>query len=159
PLAIELAAARVGTLSVGQIASRLGDRFHLLTGGSRTALPRQQTLYALISWSYDLLSEDERVLLCHLSVCAGGWTMQAAEQISAECGVQSAELDNSALCTLHSTLDVLSSLIDKSLVLSEEGEADIRYRMLETVREYAREKLSESGAESIIRDRHLAYYL
>jgi predicted ATPase/DNA-binding SARP family transcriptional activator len=155
PQAIELAAARVGTLSVGQVASRLGDCFHLLTGGSRTALPRQQTLRALIAWSYDLLTEEERTLLCQLSVFAGGWTLQAAEAVTG-----SAQHSAYTLSPGHfNTLDILAALIDKSLVLSEEGQTDIRYRMLETVREYAGEKLRESGIESVARDRHLAYFL
>jgi predicted ATPase len=153
PLAIELAAARVGALRVGQIASRLNDRFHLLTGGSRTALPRQQTLRALIDWSYDLLEEEEQALLCQLSVFAGGWTLEAAEAVTASAApiVPSDTRD---------TLDLLVSLLDKSLVLSEEGEGEgeIRYRMLETIREYAREKLRESGTESILRSRHRAYF-
>lgn len=155
PLAIELAAARVGTLSVEQIASRLGDRFHLLTGGSRTALPRQQTLRALIDWSYDLLSEEERGLLCRLSVFAGGWTLQAAEAVTESAG----ETSHTSFPSRFDTLDILATLIDKSLVVSEEKGADIRYRMLETVREYAGEKLRESGIESVARDRHLAYFL
>jgi predicted ATPase/DNA-binding SARP family transcriptional activator len=150
PLAIELAAARVGMLRVGQIAARLDDRFRLLTGGSRTALPRQQTLRSLIDWSYNLLSEEEQALLCQLSVFAGGWTLEAAEAIGSDENLHTSSLD---------VLDELASLVDKSLVLSEEGEVDSRYRMLETVREYAREKLRESGTESLVRDRHLAYFL
>jgi predicted ATPase/DNA-binding SARP family transcriptional activator len=155
PLAIELAAARVGILSVGQIASRLSDRFHLLTGGSRTALPRQQTLRALIAWSYDLLTDEERTRLCQLSVFAGGWTLQAVEAVTG-----SGKSSSHTLAPGHfDTLDILTALVDKSLVLSEEGQADIRYRMLETVREYAGEKLRESVTESVTRDRHLAYFL
>lgn len=155
PLAIELAAARVGALSVGQIASRLDDSFALLTGGSRTVLPRQQTLRALIDWSYDLLTEEERALLCQLSVFAGGWTLQAAEAVA-----ESAQGASSARFPAeYDTLENLASLIDKSLVLSEEREAGFRYRMLETVREYAGDKLRESGAERVARDRHLAHFL
>ncbi len=155
PLAIELAAARVGILSVGQIASRLSDRFQLLTGGSRTALPRQQTLRALIDWSYDLLSAEEQALLCRLSVFAGGWTLQAAEAVTGMMEHSS----HTQFPGPFDTLDILATLIDKSLVLSEERGTGIRYRMLETVREYAGEKLRESGMESVTRDRHLAYYL
>src|SRR5437588_63753 len=105
PLAIELAAARVRTLPVEAIAARLDDRFRLLTGGDRTALPRQQTLRALIDWSYDLLTENERALLRRLSVCAGGWTLEAAETIGAHGDVASDEV-----------LDLLSNLVEKSLV-------------------------------------------
>src|SRR5207244_1986648 len=113
PLAIELAAARVRALPVEQIASRLDDRFRLLTGGSRTALPRQQTLRALIDWSYDLLSEVEQALLIRLSMFAGGWTMEAAEEVCAGGAVESWEV-----------LELLTSLVDKSLVLYVEGEAE-----------------------------------
>ncbi|MGH2523024.1 MAG: ATP-binding protein, partial [Anaerolineales bacterium] len=145
PLALELAAARVKMLSVEQIAARLDDRFRLLTGGSRAALPRQQTLRALIDWSYDLLPESERALLRQLSVFAGGWTLEAAE----------------AICTNPNILDLLSHLVDKSLVVVEEqaqaGEA--RYRLLETIRQYAREKLVEAGEAVPARDRHLDYFL
>src|SRR5262249_28112726 len=115
PLAIELAAARVRVLSVEQIASRLDDRFRLLTGGSRGVLPRQQTLRALIDWSYDLLDAKERVLLGRLSVFAGGWTLEAAEAICSGEGVEAWEV-----------LDVLTSLVDKSLVIAEEREGESR---------------------------------
>ncbi len=155
PLAIELAAARVGTLSVVQIASRLDDRFRLLTGGSRTALPRQQTLYALISWSYELLSEHERILLCRFSVFTGGWTLQAAESIAE---LKDSTSQNIPLNCLDA-LEILGTLIDKSLVLPDENRSEVRYRMLETVREFAREKLRESEMESAARNLHLAYFL
>jgi len=150
PLAIELAAARVKMMSVEQISARLDDRFRLLTGGARTALPRQQTLRALIDWSYDILTENERLLLRRLSAFAGGWTLEAAEEVCAGNGIDSYEI-----------LDLLSQLVNKSLVIviehSQSGET--RYRMLETIRQYTREKLLETGGSEIIRDRHLAYFV
>ncbi len=136
PLAIELAAARVRALSVEQIAQRLTDRFRLLTGGSRTALARQQTLQATIHWSYNLLSEEEAALFRRLSVFAGGWTLEAAEVVCA------------------GDLDVLTRLVDKSLVIAESG----RYRMLETVRQFSQERLAESGGMEAVRDAHLRFY-
>jgi predicted ATPase/class 3 adenylate cyclase len=144
PLALELAAVRLRLFTVEQIATRLDDRFRLLTGGSRTALPRQQTLRALIDWSYDLLSEAERVALSRLSVFAGGWTFEAAEAVLG--------LD---------TLDLLSHLVDKSLVVAEEPSqnGERRYRLLETIRQYARDKLLESGEVPTVRDLHLDTYL
>src|SRR5579884_1061615 len=142
PLAIELAAARIKVLSADQIAARLDDRFRLLTGGSRTALPRQQTLRALIDWSYDLLSEAERTLLRRLSVFAGGWTLEAAE----------------AVCSADA-LHLLTSLVDKSLAVYEEQAGEARYRLLETVREYARDRLLESGEMEEVRERHFAFFL
>ncbi|MEO8484704.1 MAG: tetratricopeptide repeat protein [Betaproteobacteria bacterium] len=146
PLAIELAAARIRTLSVETIAKRLSDRFRLLAGGDQSALPRQQTLRALIDWSYDLLSEPERVLLRRLSVFAGGWTLEAAEAVGA--GGSMAEAD---------VLDLLSHLVDRSLVaMDAEG---TRYRLLESVREYATAKLDESGEGDAGRSRHLAYFV
>lgn len=148
PLALELAAARIRVLSVEQIASRLDDRFRLLTGGSRTALPRQQTLRALIDWSYDLLSENERTLLRRLAVFSGGCTLEAAEQV---CGDEDIPTDD--------ILDLLTHLVDKSLVTIEEQLDHLRYRILETVRQYAREKLFESGEGEKLRAQHLAYFL
>lgn len=151
PLAIELAVARIKMLSIEQISKRLDDRFRLLTGGARTALPRQQTLRALIDWSYDILSENERLLLRRLSAFAGGWTLEAAEDVSAGDGIESYDI-----------LDLLTQLINKSLVVviaegSQGGET--RYRMLETIRQYAREKLLEAGGSEIIRQRHLVYFV
>ena len=148
PLAIELAAARVRMLSVEQIAARLDDSFRLLTGGSRTALPRLQTLQALIDWSYDLLSKSERSLLCWLSVFAGGWSLEAAEAV---CAWEGAGMD---------VLDLLTQLVNKSLVVveNEKGE-DARYRLLDTVRQYVREKLAKMGEGAQVRTRHLAYFL
>jgi predicted ATPase/class 3 adenylate cyclase len=151
PLAIELAAARIKMMSVEQISARLDDRFRLLIGGARTALPRQQTLRALIDWSYDLLTENERLLLRRLSVFVGGWTLEAAEEV---CVGQNDILS-------YDVLDLLTQLVNKSLVVVMEhpqsGEA--RYRMLETIRQYAREKLLEAAGSEVIRQRHLAYYV
>lgn len=151
PLAIELAAARLKILTVHQISSRLDDRFRLLTGGARTAVPRQQTLRALIDWSYDLLSENERLLLRRLSVFAGGWTLEAVEEIC---------IGPDDICS-YDVLDLLTQLVNKSLVVvvehSRSGEA--RYRMLETIRQYARAKLLEVGRDEIVRKRHLAYFV
>jgi len=148
PLALELAAARIRVMPPEQIAARLDDRFRLLTGGNRTALPRQQTLRALIDWSWDLLVEPERAALRRLSVFVGGWTLEAAEAVCA-----SDDLEAGAV------LDMLTRLVDKSLVLAEDQDADERYRMLETMRQYAREKLLESGESGQVRDRHLSYYV
>lgn len=151
PLAIELAAARVKMMSMEQISKRLDDRFRLLTGGARTALPRQQTLRALIDWSYDHLAENEQLLLRRLSVFAGGWTLEAAEEICAGDGIDT-----------YDVFDLLTQLVNKSLVVviaegSQSGET--RYRMLETIRQYAREKLVEAGGSEAVRDRHLAYFV
>ena len=146
PLALELAAARVKVLSVEQIAARLDDRFRLLTGGSRTALPRQQTLRALIDWSYSLLSEQERMLFRRLAVFIGGWTLEAAEAVCASDGIESDEV-----------LDLLTRLVDKSLVSMEEQAGEARYRRLETIRQYSREKFLEADDVEAVRDRHLAF--
>jgi len=148
PLAIELAAARVRSLSIAEIDSKLDQRFRLLTGGSRTALPRQQTLRSLIDWSYDLLHDPEKLLLQRLSVFAGGWTLAAAEQVCAGEGVEDSEV-----------LDLLTSLSDKSLVVVEQNDGLSRYRLLETVRQYARERLLQSGGGEALRERHRDYYL
>jgi non-specific serine/threonine protein kinase len=159
PLAIELAAARMKVLSVEQLAQRLDERFRLLIGSSRTALPRQQTLRATIDWSYDLLSEPEQVLFRRLGVFAGGWTLRAAEAICDGVPVTSEEV-----------LDRLTSLVDKSLVSVEERggrpgprpedrSAEPRFSMLETVREYAHEQLVASGELKAIRRAHLDYYV
>jgi predicted ATPase/class 3 adenylate cyclase len=150
PLAIELAAARVKVLSVEQISARLSDRFRLLTGGSRTALPRQQTLRALIDWSYDLLTEDERLLLCRLSVFSGGWTLEAAEVVCAGEGIES-----------YDVLELLNQLVNKSLVALVEHtqSGETRYRMLETIRQYAQEKLLKVGGSEAIHDNHLAHFV
>ncbi len=146
PLAIELAAARLHTLSVDNIAARLNDRFHLLTRGSRTALPRQQTLRALIDWSYDLLSDPERALFRRLAVFAGGWTLAAVEMVGAGSDISQADV-----------LDLLTQLVERSLVVLESEGG--RYRLLETVRQYAQERLQECKEEGSTRTRHLAFYL
>jgi predicted ATPase len=148
PLALELAAARVKVLSVDQIAQRLDDRFRLLTGGSRTALPRQQTLRATIDWSYDLLTEPERVLLRRLSLFAGGWELAAAEAVCAGEALEEWEV-----------LDCLSQLVDKSLVDVEPQETDqSRYSLLESVRQYGGDKLRESGEEANMRAQHFCFF-
>jgi len=143
PLAIELAAARVKLFTPQQIAERLGDRFKLLTGGSRTALPRQQTLRALIDWSYLTLNETEQNVLRSLAVFSGGWTFEAAESVVGE----------------MAAMDGLSGLVNKSLVNVDEQEGQSRYRYLETIRQYAMEKLLESGGAVDARDRHLGHFL
>ncbi|MEW2252358.1 BTAD domain-containing putative transcriptional regulator [Streptomyces sp. NPDC006975] len=143
PLAIELAAARLRMLTPRQIADRLDDRFRLLTSGSRTVLPRQQTLRAVVDWSWDLLDEDERDVLRRLSVFAGGCDLPAAEAV---CG--------------PAAFDALASLVDKSLVVATPTGEDgsMRYRLLETVAEYAAERLDESGARADAERAHLTYY-
>ena len=149
PLAIELSVARVKMMPVEQVAARLDDRFRLLTGGSRTAMPRHQTLRALIDWSYDLLSEAERTLFRRLSVFAGGWTLEAAEAVCT-----GEDLDP------YDVLDLLTQLVNKSLILPDaEADAQARYRQLETIRQYGRERLLEAGGGENVRDRHLQYYL
>lgn len=149
PLAIELAAARVSVLRVEQIVARLSNRFRLLTGGSRTALPRQQTLRATIDWSHDLLQDDERILLRRLSVFAGGWTLEAAEAIGAGDGIEKEDV-----------LDTLTRLVNKSLVVAERKlGAEAPYRLLETIRQYAREKLTESDEEEKVREWHRDWFL
>jgi predicted ATPase/DNA-binding CsgD family transcriptional regulator len=148
PLAIELAAARVRVLSVEQISSRLEDSFALLTGGSRTALPRQRTLGAAIGWSYELLGKEEQVLLGELSVFAGGFALESAESVCSGEGIEE-----------HEVLDLLTSLVDKSLVHVSEQGGDARYRLLETVRQYGRERLQKSGTEPDIRRRHADFFL
>jgi predicted ATPase/class 3 adenylate cyclase len=142
PLAIELAAARTKLLSPEQIASRLDDRFRLLVGGSRTALPRQQTLRALIDWSYDLLSDEEKALLRTASVFVGGWALEALEAVSDGPNV----------------LENLEQLMNKSLVRTEELEGGMRFSMLETIRQYAREKLFDAQQVVVARDRHFVYF-
>jgi predicted ATPase/class 3 adenylate cyclase len=148
PLAIELAAARVSVLSPDDIAQRLGDRFRLLAGGRRTAVPRQQTLHALIDWSWDLLTDDDRRLLRRLSIFAGGWTVRAAARVV---GDDDDPVDEVEL------LDRLSRLVDRSLAIVDRGPST-RFRMLETIRQYAREKLMEAGEVEALADRHFAAY-
>lgn len=149
PLAIELAAARIRVLAVDEIASRLNDRFSLLTSGTRTALPRQQTLRAAIDWSHDLLTEPEQILFRRLAVFAGGFTLDAAESVCSE-GMKRSDI-----------LDLLGRLVDKSLVIVDEATAmaKTRYRLLETIREYALVKLTEAEEMTLLRDRHLEYFM
>jgi predicted ATPase/class 3 adenylate cyclase len=149
PLAIELAAARTKTLTPEEIEERLDDRFRLLTGGSRTALERHQTLQALIDWSHELLSEPERVLLRRLSVFAGGWSLDAARSV---CGDGLGE----------EVLDLLARLADRSLITADEArtaQGESRHRLLETIRQYARDRLLEAGESVQVRDRHLSFFL
>lgn len=150
PLALELAATRVNVLTVEQIAARLDDRFALLASGNRMAvIPRHQTLRAAIDWSYDLLSEQERALFQRLSVFAGGFTLEAAEAICSGKGVERGEI-----------LDLLSQLVDKSLVVAQTQERlEARYYLLETIRQYAHEKLVESAEEMSLRHRHSNWFL
>jgi len=146
PLALELAAARARALSVENIAARLADRFKLLVSGDKTVLPRQRTLRALIDWSYDLLDERERALFQRLAVFAGGWTLEAAEAVCADGAIESADV-----------LNLQSQLVEKSLVVMDaSGE---RYRMLDTVRAYAVEKLNAGDSAAQIRNRHLDYFV
>lgn len=151
-LAIELAAARIRALDVEELFVRLDERFRILTGGSRTALPRQQTMRALIDWSYDLLLAPEQALLRRVAVFAGGWTLDEASVICADDDVQAWDV-----------LDQLTSLVDKSLVVAELSEAatgtsKLRYRLLESTRQYAAEKLSSSGEVDRFRLRHAQYF-
>jgi predicted ATPase/class 3 adenylate cyclase len=148
PLAIELAAARVNVLHVDQIAARLNDRFRLLTGGSRTALPRQRTLRAAIDWSYDLLTEPERKLLRRICTFAGGFSLDAAEAVCADGHVFKEDV-----------LDLLSHLVEKSLVITDKFESEARYSVLDMVRQYGRERLVESGEAGEFGSRHLEYFL
>jgi non-specific serine/threonine protein kinase len=143
PLAIELAAARTKVLSVEKIYERLDDRFRFLTGGKRTALPRQQTLRALIDWSYDLLAEEERILWSRLSVFSGGWTLEAAEEICSGEAISKNEM-----------LDLLSQLTEKSVIIYDESRE--RYRMLESIKQYGIEKLPDGYGMFL---RHLNYFL
>jgi predicted ATPase/class 3 adenylate cyclase len=147
PLALELAAARMRSLSVADINMRLKDRFKLLTGGGRVLLERQQTLRALVDWSYDLLPEDEQTLLARLAVFAGGFALAAVEAV---CGTEPLTPDD--------ILDLLASLVEKSLVMPEQGEDGTRYRTLETIRDYARVKLIERGELEASSAQHCSYY-
>jgi non-specific serine/threonine protein kinase len=149
PLALELAAARVAVLRVEQIARRLDSRLQLLTDGGRTALPRHQTLRAAIDWSYNLLDDTERVVLRRAAAFVGGWSLEAAEAVCAGDGVASAQV-----------LDVLVGLARKSMIQIERAPGrEARYRMLETIREYASDRLAEADEAAGVRDRHLAFYL
>ena len=147
PLAIELAAARVRALSLAQILESLHNRFRLLTGGARTAVRRQQTLRASVDWSHALLTEPERVLFRRAAVFMGGFDLDAAQAVCGDSDVERFQ-----------TLDLLTLLIEKSLVVAEDGHFGTRYRMLETVRQYALEKLGESGEADPVRARHRDHY-
>lgn len=148
PLALELAAARIKLFSPEQIAAHLDNRFRLLTGGSRTATPRQQTLRAAIDWSYSLLSDAERVLFRSLSVFAGGWTFEAAEQVCAGDGLDALDV-----------LETLAQLVNKSLVTTETRNDETRYRMLETIREYASERLHDAEEQDQTYESHSRFFL
>ncbi|MCP2243858.1 BTAD domain-containing putative transcriptional regulator [Lentzea aerocolonigenes] len=146
PLAIELAAARLRTMSVDQLADRLDDRFRLLTGGSRTALPRHRTLRAMVDWSWELLTDAERVVLRRLSVFAGGASLEAAERVC-----------TGDLVEEHEVLELLTALTEKSLLVAS-GEGAPRYRMLGTIKEYGAQRLEEAGETELARQTHLAYF-
>jgi predicted ATPase/DNA-binding SARP family transcriptional activator len=146
PLAIELAAARLRTMSLEQLAHRLDDRFRLLTGGSRTALPHHRTLRAVVDWSWELLTDAERMLLRRLAVFSGGASLDAAEQVCAGDAVEQVQV-----------LELLTALTEKSLLLAE-GDGAPRYRMLDTIREYARDRLAEAGESDLARQAHLSYF-
>lgn len=148
PLAIELAAPRLKLMKIEQLADRLAERFRLLTGGNRNTLAHHQTLRALIDWSYELLSENERVLLCRSALFPGGWTIGAAVEVCADETHEEWDI-----------LDQLGALVDKSLVIADMSEDEPRYRMLESTREYALERLDESGERNIVALKHAEYFL
>ncbi|MFI1201187.1 BTAD domain-containing putative transcriptional regulator [Streptomyces sp. NPDC020883] len=155
PLAIELAAARLRTMSVYQLAGRLDDRFRLLTGGSRTALPRHRTLRAAVDWSWELLTDAERTVLRRLSVFAGGASLEAAERVCAADTGDSG--DTGGTVAPEQVLELLTALTEKSLLRAEDGTAP-RYRMIGTIREYAGHRLAEAGEAEPARHAHLAYF-
>jgi predicted ATPase/DNA-binding CsgD family transcriptional regulator len=150
PLAIELAAARVRLLGPDEIAARLSDRFRLLAGGARTAMPRHQTIRALVDWSYQLLPEQERTLFCRLGVFAGDWSLEAAEAVAAGDGIEASAV-----------LDLLGHLVDKSLVAAQlpNPRREVRYRLLESLREYALERLRAETNLAAATHRHARYFL
>lgn len=148
PLSLELAAARIAMLSVEQISARLDDRLRLLTGGSRTALPRHHSLRATLHWSYTLLNELERILLRRLSVFAGGCALNSIEAVCAGDGIERENI-----------LDAMGSLVNKSLVLTEPSDRQVRYRLSEMVRQYGQEHLATWEEEEAIRERHCAWYI
>ena len=147
-LAIELAAPKVRVMSLPELSKRLDDRFGVLTGGSRAALPRHRTLRSLIDWSHELLSDAEKAVLRRASVFVGGWTLASAEQVCAGGEVDQADV-----------LDLLTSLTDKSLFVAETQGDETRFGMLETVRHYAQDRLRESGEDAEVRGRHLGHFL
>ena len=156
PLAIELAAARLRTMSPEQIAARLDDRFRLLTGGSRTAMPRHQTLRAVVDWSWDLLDDAERALWRRFSVFTGGATLEAAEQVCAGPDLDDPDLDNRDLA--GRVLDLVTALADKSLLTVRHGPDGPRHRMLEIIRAYGQERLAEAGERDELRRAHARYF-
>ncbi|MFD4862120.1 ATP-binding protein [Streptomyces atratus] len=161
PLAIELAAARLRLLSPRQIADRLDDRFRLLTGGARTVLPRQQTLRAVVDWSWDLLDEDERTVLRQVSVFAGGWDLPAAEAVTTAGAAPATEAPSTEALARHSTADLIGALVDKSLVVATPtASGEMRYRLLETIHEYATERAAETpDVRAAAASAHTAYFV
>ncbi|MGO4612570.1 BTAD domain-containing putative transcriptional regulator [Nocardia sp. 2YAB30] len=159
PLAIELAAARLRTMSLDQLAHGLDDRFRLLTGGSRTALPRHRTLRAVVDWSWELLTDAERMVLCRLSVFSSGASLEAAERVCAgtEGGSEGQGGGKNVAVETGQVLELLTALTEKSLVLAE-GDRAPRYRMLGTIKEYAEQRLAEAGESDLTRRAHLAYF-
>jgi predicted ATPase/DNA-binding XRE family transcriptional regulator len=159
PLAIELAAARLRVLSLEQIAQRLGDRFNLLTGGNRLAPPKQQTLRTMIDWSYDLLSEPERILLRRLSIFPADWTLELAEAICSweDAPDRTHQADHHTSLRREEVLDVLTHLVNKSLVVVDDSSSQPRYSLSNTIRQYAHEKLIEAGEFDQIYERYLTY--
>jgi predicted ATPase/DNA-binding SARP family transcriptional activator len=147
PLAIELAASRMSVLTLTALAERLEDRFHLLVGGSPTVLPRQQTLRATLDWSHDLLSGQERTVFRRLGIFASGWTLEAAQIVCSEPGVEASQM-----------FQLLSSLAEKSMIVVQTGNEQPRYRMLDTMREYALERLAENGEHGVLARRHAEFY-
>ena len=146
-LAIELAAARLRAISVDELSHRLHERFRILTGGSRAALPRQQTMRALIDWSFDVLAEHERAVFRRLAIFSGGFTLDAVREVCSDETIEG-----------WATLDVLASLVDKSLVDAEIGETRQRYRLLQSIRDYARERLDEAGEAQTVAARHAVFF-
>jgi non-specific serine/threonine protein kinase len=169
PLALELAATCLKALSVQQLAARLEDRFSLLTGGSRAALPRQQTLRATVDWSYDLLTDRERALLRRVAVFASGWSLEAAEAVCGDLGLRIADRgidpegspirNPQPAIRNEEVLPLLTSLVDKSLVIVQERQGETRYHLLETVRQYAVGRLQESGEHPMLAARHSGFFL
>ncbi|WP_419703535.1 BTAD domain-containing putative transcriptional regulator [Promicromonospora sp. NFX87] len=153
PLAIELAATRLRTMSVDQLADRLDDRFRVLTGGSRTALPRHRTLRAMVDWSWELLTDAERVVLRRLSVFAGGASLEAAERV---CAGDAGGPDAAGQAQV---LDLLTALTEKSLLIADDGGGGPRYRMLGTIKEYAAQRLAEAGESDLVRRAHLDWFV
>jgi predicted ATPase/DNA-binding SARP family transcriptional activator len=156
PLAIELAAARLRTMSIDQLASRLDDRFRLLTSGSRTALPRHRTLRAVVDWSWELLTDAERMVLRRLSVFSGGASLEAAERVCAARGVEQGAVGPEQV-EPEQVLDLLTALAEKSLLIAA-GDGAPRYRMTGTIKEYAGQRLAEAGESDLARHAHLAYF-